>query len=465
MAVMITKNDKGAVLEALRRGEIDTADVSFPNLIDDIIIKMNSIGAIDTLAEIIGDKRHDNKSIPMNALLALFIAAKMKIRASLSDVPYAISDAEALAEIGWNFWDSGRNMSEGLMTEGAVRDIVSKYEANELVNSYNNYVQGPVFEKMKIRPNIHILDCTWLEVNIKNANFEKSEVTKEGKVSARGYKMASIRGIHGDSGILEEIKIGSIKTHDLALSEDMLKQSNVFKENDILINDRGFISRALINYMKTVRGVDTYIPLKRNMEAYEMAVSTAKIQDKWSQHPNKKRKGQKIAFAGSLGAYWISDKPEEDVEINACVVWDTEATDAEQEYFVFVTTDTNATARQIIKTYELRPEIEEDYRQIKDFWKIESFKSTKYNFIVFHVVMVLVGYLFYQLFRLFPEGKEYIGKCLPVAIKKYVPRGTKGVVCYWGASFGIFKFVEFLDIYASLDAAIRERLRPILAKA
>lgn len=53
------------------------------------------------------------------------------------------------------------------------------------------------------------------------------------------------------------------------------------------------------------------------------------------------------------------------------------------EYFVFVTTDLKKTAKQIIQTYELRPEIEEDYRQIKDFWQIEDFKSTKYNFIAF----------------------------------------------------------------------------------
>lgn len=44
-----------------------------------------------------------------------------------------------------------------------------------------------------------------------------------------------------------------------------------------------------------------------------------------------------------------------------------------------MTTDTNRTARQIINTYGLRPEIEEDFRQMKDFRKLEDFKSTKYK--------------------------------------------------------------------------------------
>ena len=44
-----------------------------------------------------------------------------------------------------------------------------------------------------------------------------------------------------------------------------------------------------------------------------------------------------------------------------------------------MTTDTTRTARQIISTYELRPEIEGDFRQMKDFWDLEDFKSTKYK--------------------------------------------------------------------------------------
>ncbi len=45
-----------------------------------------------------------------------------------------------------------------------------------------------------------------------------------------------------------------------------------------------------------------------------------------------------------------------------------------------MTTDTTKTVRQIVQTYELRPEIEEDFRQMKDFWKLSGFKSTKYNY-------------------------------------------------------------------------------------
>ena len=54
------------------------------------------------------------------------------------------------------------------MVEGAVRNIVGKYEAEKLVNGYNTFVQGTIYNDMRPAPCIHILDCTWIEVEINN---------------------------------------------------------------------------------------------------------------------------------------------------------------------------------------------------------------------------------------------------------------------------------------------------------
>jgi len=144
----------------------------------------------------------------------------------------------------------------------------------------------------------------------------------------------------------------------------MVLKSKVLKAGTSLINDWRFILRELLNKLKQEREVDTYILLKSNMEAYEHAVSVAKERNKWQAHLNKKRKEQEIAFVEGLGCYCRSGEPEEDIEINECIVHDTK----KNEYFVFVTTDLEKTAKQIIMTYELRSEIEEDYRQIKNFY-------------------------------------------------------------------------------------------------
>ena len=129
------------------------------------------------------------------------------------------------------------------------------------------------------------------------------------------------------------------------------------------------------------------------------------------------RRGYKIAFVPEIGTMWQSEQPENDVPLNACVVWDAK----DDEYYVFVTTDTTKTAKQIIQTYELRPEIEEDYRQLKDFWRLEDFKSTKINVIAFHIVCTLLGYLMFQIYVGTEEGERWSGKSLPVIVKKYIP--------------------------------------------
>jgi len=264
-----------------------------------------------------------------------------------------------------------------------------------------------------------------------------------------------------DSGIIEETVFGSINIHDLKLTRNLLMTTKCLKPNDILIEDRGFLSRDIIKFLKNERKIDIYIPAKKNMDIYNEALSIAKMNNKWIKHPNAKRKTQEIQLVKNIGIFWESNDIKSDVEINACVVHDFE----KEKYYVFMTTDLKKTARQIVKIYEVRTEIEEDYRQLKDFWKIEDFKSTKYNFIVFHIVMTLIGYMYFQIFKNTEEGEKYSGKSLPIILKNFKSEGKKDVVVYIGQYFGMLGFVEFLDIYAKCNENIKKKLRPVLEHA
>ncbi len=196
------------------------------------------------------------------------------------------------------------------------------------------------------------------------------------------------------------------------------------------------------------------------MTLFQDAVQLAITNGKWQKYPNRKGKTQEIQLVTGLGPLWESGKPETDVPVNVCVVHDTKT----EKFFVFMTTDTNRTARQIINTYELRPEIEEDFRQMKDFWKLEDFKSTKYNYITYHIIMALTGYLYFQLYKNLEEGRTCIGKSLPVVAKNYKERRPKSVVIYVGQYFGIFPFLEFLQLYAECTVEVRRLLDRILVK-
>jgi len=125
------------------------------------------------------------------------------------------------------------------------------------------------------------------------------------------------------------------------------------------------------------------------MDIYAAAVEDSKNKDNWIKHPNKKRKGQDIALVKNLELFWLSDKdrnkkPENiklNYKINATVIRfeidknkdvlnDEEIikNDGKYAYAVILTNDVNISCEEIIRLYEMRPEIEEDFRQIKDFW-------------------------------------------------------------------------------------------------
>lgn len=436
------RQNKDIVLSKIKQGQLDSIAISNSSFVDDIIHEMHKLGVLNLLDKGIKDKRADNTVIPFNLVLALSVASKMKTKTSLTDIPYAIQDHRLLSTIGYNLVDS-EGLKNGLMTEGAIRFLVNKYESIDFINFYNNVVQNYILPHMDMTPNIHILDCTKIKVNYDNSNYEGSTFgyDREGN-KMRGYKLASLRGIYNDVGVIEDIRFDTLSKHDLALSEEMLKTTPCFHEKDILIMDRGFISREVINYLKNMRKVDTYIPVRKGMYIYEMAIECANEIAAWVPHPT--RKGQMICNIPNLGEFWKGTNEEDNVELNSCVVWFEDT----QSYAVFITTDLSRTAEDIIKTYQLRPEIEEDFRQLKDFWKLEDFKSTKLNVISFHLICVLLGYLFYQLYLDTKEGEKYIGKCLPVILKNYKSKYNNMFILYSGDYFctmSIKEFIEFRD--------------------
>ena len=146
--VQISRKDKEKVLEAIRLGKIDTAELALPALADSIVLTMKQHGFIEPLNKVFEDKRSDNLHIPLNILLTLAITAKLKQKTSLTDIPFAVTDAGLL---GWNAWDYGCDANDGLFSENVMRRLVKKYSSEEMVSFYNNYVQDYVLKKIGIK--------------------------------------------------------------------------------------------------------------------------------------------------------------------------------------------------------------------------------------------------------------------------------------------------------------------------
>lgn len=192
--IQICRKDKEKIIEALRAGNIGAAEISFPNLIDNMILTMKRKGLIDSLSRILPDRRRDNHNIPFGILLCLAVAAKLKRKTSLADVPFVVTEAELLAELGWNLRDNERDVNDGLFSESVMRKLLTKYSSDDWGSFNNRYVQQHLPRQPDLLPFVHILDCTKILVNLDNDHYENSSVVKIDGESMRGYKLGVFRG-------------------------------------------------------------------------------------------------------------------------------------------------------------------------------------------------------------------------------------------------------------------------------
>lgn len=489
---LYTKNTP-KVQEKLKKGEIDRISFALGGFTDDVLKEMFQLDLIDLLVESFPDKRADNSTIPPQALLVLATAAKMKRMCAVTDIPHAVTSPELLDQLEYNLCEI-KDENNDLMTEGAIRAYIGKYTPEELLESYNR-LAGEVIRRMGFdrEPSIHQHDATDLEVRLQNSNYEWSEVVKGKKGEpVRGYKLNTSRLMLEQGGLIERVSLSSIKTHDLEASRKMLENPIHIKAFDTLVYDRGYIDRELINTLKREKGITVVVPIKKNMILFKESMSLAIAQNDWRAHPNSKRKGQEIKLIKEVGMSWESEaignkKPgkvrEEDVPLNTCVIRinkkkDNSRSSMEEDicqeekgykYIVLATSDTTLTGAEIIRRYETRPEIEEDYRQLKDVWGLDHFTSTKYKNIVFHIVMMLVAYLFYQVYKNTEAGAKYGNKSLATILDTYELSNINDVkinkvTIYYKSMFGIIDFVDFLDIYAECEEAVRAKIKAVIKR-
>lgn len=486
---MIKKNNKERVIEEIKENKIENVFNIIPNLSDKVLdynqINFNIVDMIDNLFE---DKRCYESDIKSSLFILSGVQSRMKQQFSISELPLALTSKQVINKTNYNIvYDK----KQSILKEANIRAWLGKNgqsdkEIIEFDNSFINFFNcftNIYLKTTNIICNTHILDCSILDVNLKNENYEGSTTTYKGGEKLRGYKIGMLRGITPNGGVIEEICMSTAKTHDFTMIENMILNSNYLKEGDYLLMDRGFLD---IDFFKklTKKGIKVIIPAKKNMEIYINAIEAAKQNNNWIKHPNTKRKGQDITLISDMESAWLSTsdkskKPENlklDYKINCCIIrfeknknkdvlTDEEiiSTDEDFAYACILTNDVSLLSRDIIRHYEMRPEIEEDFRQLKDFWGLNTYKSTKYHIISFVILISLLGYNFYQVYKESEEGKKHIGKSLIIEEKHglYIVKGVRTAIVTQHY-FGIFEQDELLDLYAELDKEKRQHIKQYL---
>src|SRR6266853_2233310 len=147
------------------------------------------------------------------------------------------------------------------------------------------------------------------------------------------------------------------------------------------------------------------MPLKANLLATQEAIQLAAMADRWENHPP--RAEQRIALVRGVEHMWA----ECEVPLNACVIRFWNKKKKRTDHIVLVTTDLELNASWMVRHYEERPEIEQDYEQLKSGgWQLKKLSSTRYSEIVFYVLSVVLSYSLYHLFTNIQAGVRFADK-------------------------------------------------------
>lgn len=509
---MLKKNNKEMAIKEFNDNKVEYIFNIIPNLSDKILDYIEEKYNVSKMINDTFDSRKKyNTDITEELIILSGVQARMKQQFSITELNLALTSKKIIENVGLNL---SYNPKESLLKEANIRNWLEKFEQEEIKKERQIQREKGNKKKVKIDHNVinvdfnnyfikyfnqftekfmqvtetncttHIYDCSVIDVNLNNDKYEGSTITCKGGEKLRGYKIGTLRGVTPNGGLIESMCMDTAKTHDLTMSKEFLLNSSILKKNDRLLMDRGFLD---IDFFKELnrKGINVIIPAKKNMEIYAEAIRIAKKDNNWINHPNSKRKGQTISLVKSLEMTWLSEndqkkKPSKlnlDYKINCCVIrfdintnkdilTDEEIIncDAKYAYACILTNDTSLDCSDIIRMYEMRTEIEEDYRQLKDFWGLNTYKSTKYVIISFVILISLLGYNFYQIYKESEEGKEYIGKSFIVEERHglYIVKGVRTAIAT-EHFFGIFEQDELLDIYANLPKDKRQTFKEYLA--
>jgi Transposase DDE domain len=512
--IKLWARNRAAVTQALELGEIVQVETASEELTDEFLLFALQSGLLQKWATGFPDPR-PQPEIPLTVILAASLAARFAGLYSLRKTGYVLRSARVLGELGYSVEVleaeaglSAKGTSDDKLFSGdVIRKLLGKLEAQSaavappadaappavsvparqvrprlsrrevkaevewstaeaqargaatrLCAWYNTTVAPSLLAQADLGAGrrLHILDATWIEVALEAANYELSGVVRDdaGQLH-RGYKLGTLRTLLDTAGVLTQVAVGPIQMHDLALCRELLWESSVLRAGDLLLEDRGFLDGATTTYLKRERGVEVIFPLKSTMESYREAVQLAQMAGQWQPHPT--RSGQEIALVKGVAHVWDQCA----VELNAGVIRFYNKKKQQWDYIVLVTTDLSLSAAWIVKHYQERPEIEQDYQQMKSGgWKLEKLSSTRYSEIVFYVLMVALSYSLYHLFSNTKAGARFADKTrAALAFEQLRTRRTHVIVYVATGYFEIFETLSFVQLILQLPPHIQARLK------
>ena len=259
----------------------------------------------------------------------------------------------------------------------------------------------------------------------------------------------------------------------------------------VLILDRGLLDGQAIGRLKTAHHIDTVIPLKTNMDAYQDVMGLTRLKDfHWepfvlptatppeppdrpkdpviAQRERKRQRKLQARQARSpapplppaqtlLGLVrGVSSWADCPVPLTAVINREINA-QGEVHDWVLATTAPRWSAEQTRTTYKLRTAIEERHRQYKCFWDITRMTACKFSLILSQVLFVLLAYTLFQGHLFLRHRPQMNRRTRPRILQRLGPT-LQVVAVYYRQRFCLLLLPEFAEILLELTEDARAKL-------
>ena len=470
------------VMAALKAGDIDYVDGTSWSFSDKFFAFLLSIGFFKYSEDTYPSPRQ-RKNIPLWILIGLMFQLKLSRSNSFYKLPGILKSGAVLTRTNFNIGriEGGfnrKNKSPRALGEIVNQDTLRKHykdtDSDELTRWYNRDISKFFSSKRAIlKEGIFILDGSLLCLpdnnNYENAQYLPLDADKNyidtGKTPPYGvkptlcYKMVNLLHISRDKDyfIFCANRIVGGKSHDKPVGEALVDEyvNNVGKGKiKLLIMDRAFLSAAMISRFKAGYGIDTIIPLKKNMDAAADAKGLLRLEAA----PWKKVDDNTYCYMAKK----IRSYEGVSVDLNVILVRSIQK-NGKVRLFSLATTKNYRDPAKAVLDYRLRWQIEERYKQIKASWFDRGFNSTSFNLVVAHILFTLLVYSLIQIY-LNLSSLSHLANRTMESLMAEESVGENNVIMYAGGYYTVLDTNEALYQVVELEGKARERFREWIRK-
>jgi len=266
----------------------------------------------------------------------------------------------------------------------------------------------------------------------------------------------------------------------------------------VLVVDRGLIDGANMARLKTSHHIDTVVPLRKNMNAYQDMMGLTRLKDfVWepyqapgarpAQQPDRSKpprivkrewkRQQTLAVKKGLPppslpqsvaplpprtflgmARGVTSWTDCTVPLTAVVSREIDP-EGNTQHWVLVTTSALFSAPHIRATYALRTAIEERHRQYKCFWDLAHMPSRQFSMVVTQVLFVLLAYTLLQA-HLFLRHRQQMNPRTRGRLLEFLNPTVELVAVYYEQRFCLLSLAEFAVLLLEVEETARAKLLP-----